>query len=200
MQTKIIKIDHDLPQQDLIKEAAAVIKKGGLVVFPTETVYGIGANYMDKRAIERLYKIKDRAKNKPFTIHIAKFESLKEFKVELSMPAERLVHKFWPGPLTIVAFNNKKEKIGLRMPNNKIALRLIDTSSVPLAAPSANLSGERPPTSAGEVISEISGTVDMIIDGGISEVGIESTVVDVTRKPFEILRRSEEHTSELQSH
>ncbi|MBU4149048.1 MAG: L-threonylcarbamoyladenylate synthase, partial [Candidatus Omnitrophica bacterium] len=104
MQAKVLKIDPHFPQSDLIKEAANVLKKGGLVAFPTETVYGIGANLLDKRAIDRLYEIKKRPKDKPFTVHIAKFETLKKLKIKLSEKAERIVHKFWPGPLTIVAF------------------------------------------------------------------------------------------------
>lgn len=188
MQTKIIKISPNFPQEDLIKEAAAILKKGGLVVFPTETVYGIGANLFDKKAIDRLYKIKQRPKDKPFTIHIASFNALKELKINLSKQAERLIRRYWPGPLTILAFNDKNEKIGLRMPKNKIALELIDKASVPVVAPSANLSGKKPPVSVEEVISGISGSVDAIIDGGITQIGIESTVVDVTENPFKILR------------
>jgi len=188
MKTKVIKISPNFPQEDLIKEAAGILKKGGLVAFPTETVYGIGANLLDKKAIDRLYTIKQRPRSKPLTVHIARFESLKGLKIKLSKPAERLIHRFWPGPLTIVAFDDKKEKIGLRMPKNKIAFELIDKASVPVVAPSANLSGKKPPTSAEETISEMSGLIDVIIDGGITEIGIESTVVDVTEDPFKILR------------
>lgn len=197
MQAKILKVNPHFPQEDLIKEAAGVLRKGGLVAFPTETVYGIGANLLDKKAIDRLYKIKERPKNKPFTVHIAKFEALKKLRIRLSDKAEDLIHKFWPGPLTIVAFNDKKEKIGLRMPKNKIALELISRSSVPVAAPSANLSGGMPPISADDVISAMSGALDIIIDGGISEVGKESTVLDVTKYPFKILRQGAIPAEEL---
>lgn len=188
MQTKVLKINPNFPQGDLIKEAAGILKKGGLVAFPTETVYGIGANLLDKKAIERLYKIKNRPKNKPFSIHIADFEDLKKLNIDLSGRAAKVVHKFWPGPLTIIAFNDKMEKVGLRMPKNKIALELISEASVPVVAPSANLTGKRPPASAEEVISEMSGSLDIIIDGGIAEIGTESTVLDVTENPFRILR------------
>ena len=188
MQTKVIKISPNFPQEDLIKYAAAILKKGGLVAFPTETVYGIGANLLDKKAIDNLYKIKQRPKDKPLTIHISGFNTLKELKIDLSKQAERLIHRYWSGPLTIVAFNDKKEKTGLRMPRNKIALELIAKASVPVVAPSANLSGKKPLVSAEEVISEISGSVDAIIDGGTAQIGIESTVVDVTEIPFKILR------------
>ena len=188
MKTKIIKLNPDFPDKASIKEAAKVLKKGGLVAFPTETVYGVGANFLDKKAIDKLYKIKKRPKNKPFTIHISKFEDLKDLKIKLSKAAERIIYKFWPGPLTIVAFNNKKEKIGIRMPKNKIALHLIDECCVPIVAPSANLSGKKPPISAKEVLSVMKNTLDVILDGGFTEIGIESTVLDVTTQPFTILR------------
>ncbi|MBU4149481.1 MAG: Sua5/YciO/YrdC/YwlC family protein, partial [Candidatus Omnitrophica bacterium] len=124
-------------------------------------------------------------------------DSLRQLEISLSKDAERVARRFWPGPLTLVAFNNKKEKIGLRMPMNKIALELIDKSSVPVVAPSANLSGRKPPVSAGEVISEMSGVLDVIIDGGNSEVGTESTVLDVTKDPFKILRQGAISKEEL---
>ncbi len=182
---KILRVNPNFPEPHFIEEGAVLLKKGGLVAFPTETVYGIGANLLDKKAIERLYKIKKRPKNKPFTIHIARFEALKELKVNLSERAEKIVRKFWPGPLTILALNKKKEKIGIRMPDNKVALALIDKASLPIVAPSANLSGENPPTSAKEVILD----VDMVLDGGDTAIGVESTVLDVTVGPFKILRK-----------
>ena len=188
MQTKIIKINPNFPDKALIKEAANALQKGKLVAFPTETVYGIGANSLDKKAIDRLYAVKKRPKNKPFTVHIAGFEALKDLKIVLSEHAERIIRKFWPGPLTIVAFNKKKEKIGLRMPSNKIALELISKADLPIVAPSANISGKKPPLSGKEVILEMDGLVDIILDAGNTEVGKESTVLDVTKDPFTILR------------
>ncbi|MFC1623751.1 L-threonylcarbamoyladenylate synthase [Candidatus Omnitrophota bacterium] len=188
MQTKIIKINPNFPEEDLIKEAAMALREGKLVAFPTETVYGIGANFLDKKAIDRLYKIKKRPRNKPFTVHISRLEALEDLKINLSEPAGKIINKFWPGPLTIVAFNKKKEKIGIRMPNNKIALSLIDKVDFPIVAPSANISGEKPPTSCEAVSSMMSGSIDMILDGGAAEIGIESTVLDVTVHPFTVLR------------
>ncbi|MFC1621350.1 L-threonylcarbamoyladenylate synthase [Candidatus Omnitrophota bacterium] len=185
MQTKVIKVNPSFPEPHVIEEAAALLKKGGLVAFPTETVYGVGANLLDKKAIDRLYKIKKRPKDKPFTIHIARFEALKELKVDLSERAEKIVKKFWPGPLTILALDNEKKKIGIRMPNNKVALALIDKASLPIVAPSANLFGKNPPTSAKEVLLD----VDMILDGGDTTIGVESTVLDTTVSPFKILRK-----------
>ncbi len=189
MQTKIVKINPNFPDRGLIKDAAEVLKKGGLVAFPTETVYGIAANLLNSNAIKRLCAVKKRPAGKPFSIHIARFETIKDLRVDLSEKAKRIIHKFWPGPLTIVAFNNKKEKIGIRMPSNKIALALINAASIPIVAPSANISGENPPTSAKEVISEMKDAIDMVLDGGTTEAGKESTVLDVTAHPFKILRR-----------
>ncbi len=189
MKTKVLKVNPDLPEKNLINNAATLLRKGGLVAFPTETVYGIGAHYLDKKAIERLYKIKKRPKNKPFTVHIAGFEALKGLKICLSGHAERVINRFWPGPLTVVTFNKKKEKIGIRMPRNKIALELINTASFPIVAPSANMSGKKAPTSAKEVMDSFSGSIDMILDGGKTDIGIESTVIDVTKEPFKILRQ-----------
>jgi len=190
MQTKVIKINPTFPDKASIEEAAALLQKGGLVAFPTETVYGIAANYLDKRAIDRLYKIKKRPKNKPFSIHIASFEALRDLGIVLSKEAKRIILKYWPGPLTIVAFNKNKEKIGIRMPSNRIALALIHFSGVPVVAPSANISGKKPPVSAGDVVSGMKGLVDMILDGGVTDIQKESTVLDVTKKPFRVLRES----------
>ncbi len=189
MQTKVIKLNPNFPEEHLIREAAMVLKNGGLVVFPTETVYGIAANALNKDTMDRLYEIKKRPQDKPFSVHIADFDSLRQLEISLSKDAERVARRFWPGPLTLVAFNSKKEKIGLRMPDNMIAFLLIKKAGVPVVAPSANLSGNKPPVSVEEVLSEMEGHVDMILDGGRARIGIESTVMDVTERPFKILRQ-----------
>ncbi|PIP67557.1 MAG: threonylcarbamoyl-AMP synthase [Candidatus Omnitrophica bacterium CG_4_9_14_0_2_um_filter_42_8] len=189
MNTKVIKLNPDFPEERLIKEAAVILKNGGLVVFPTETVYGIAANALNKDTLKRLYEIKKRPQDKPFSVHIADFGSLRQLEISLSKDAERIARRFWPGPLTLVALNNKKEKIGLRMPDNIIAFLLIKKAGVPVVAPSANLSGSKPPVSIEEVLSGMDGHVDMILDGGRARIGIESTVMDVTEKPFKILRQ-----------
>ncbi|MFC1667065.1 L-threonylcarbamoyladenylate synthase [Candidatus Omnitrophota bacterium] len=188
MQAEIVKVSPKFPEENSIEKAAKVLREGGLVAFPTETVYGIGANFLNRKAIDRLYTIKKRPRNKPFTFHIARFEALKELDVVLSKPATGIIHKFWPGPLTIIAFNKKKEKIGIRMPSNKIALELIKKASVPLVAPSANISGKKPSISGEDVIREMEDLVDIILDGGVTESGRESTILDVTARPFRILR------------
>ena len=175
MKTKVIKLNPDFPEERYINEAADIIKNGGLVVFPTETVYGIAANILNDSTINRLYEIKKRPRDKPFSVHIADFSALKQLNIILSKDAEMIAKRFWPGPLTIVAFNNKKEKIGLRMPDNRIAFLLIKKAGVPVVAPSANLSGNKPPVSAEEVLLEMDGQVDMILNGGRTRIGIEST-------------------------
>lgn len=188
MKTRVIKLNPDFPEAPLVNEAAEVLKNGGLVAFPTETVYGIAANSLNKEAVGRLYEIKKRPKDKPFSIHMAGFDSLKQLGIVLSKDAERVAKRFWPGPLTLVALNNKKEKIGLRMPDNNIAELLIKKAGVPVIAPSANMSGGKAPVSAEEVLAEMDGLVDIILDGGRARIGIESTVMDVTDRPFKILR------------
>ena len=188
MQAKVIKINPNFPNAQAIKEAASMIAGGKLVAFPTETVYGIGANFLDTKAVDRLYEVKHRPKNKPFSVLIADTRALDTLGVILSERARNVIKKFWPGPLTIVAFNDKKEKIGVRMPNSRVALDLIKESRVPIAAPSANISGEKPALSGEDVISSMQDTVDMILDGGAVEIGVESTVLDVSESPFKVLR------------
>jgi tRNA threonylcarbamoyl adenosine modification protein (Sua5/YciO/YrdC/YwlC family) len=188
-QTKVIKVSPDFPEPKLIDEAAVVLRNGGLVAFPTETVYGIAADALNQKTIDRLYEIKKRPKDKPFSIHIADFDSLENLGIALSKDAERIARRFWPGPLTLVAFNNNKEKIGIRMPDKKIAYLLLKKAGVSAVAPSANISGNKPPITAEEVLSEMRGHVDIILDGGRTRIGIESTVMDVTEKPFKILRQ-----------
>ncbi len=185
---KLLKVDPDNPDTSAIEEAARAIRDGGLVAFPTETVYGLAANLLNKEAIERLYRVKRRPKNKPFTIHVSNMDMVREIAPDISDPAGRLIDKFWPGPLTIILNSKDREKVGFRMPANRIALSLIEKSGVPVVAPSANISGNRPPKSADEVLSDLDEGIDMILDGGPTEVGVESTVVDATVSPYKVLR------------
>lgn len=197
MKTKIIKINPDVPETYLITEAAKLVQDGGLVAFPTETVYGIAANFLNAQTLERLYNIKKRPKDKPFTFHIAGFHELDALGVDLSGEAQRIVNKFWPGPLTILCLNKKGEKLGIRMPSNKIAIALIKHVASHVVAPSANISENKPPVSAGDVLSEMDGLIDMIIDGGYAEIGKESTILDVTTTPFEVVREGAVPCKEL---
>lgn len=183
-----MKMNLARPEAAKIKKAASILKKGGLVAFPTETVYGLGANMLNEKAIEKVYRIKNRPKNKPLTIHIADIEIVKKMVGEIPQKAKALMDKFWPGPLTLILKDKNGKRIGFRMPDNKIALSLIKEADVPIVAPSANISGERPPTSAKEVLEDLNGQIEMVLDGGETQIGIESTVVDLSGRNYKILR------------
>ena len=186
--TKIIKIDPVAPQEELIRQAAKVLIDGGLVIIPTETVYGIAANALNKKALGRLYKIKKRPKDKPFSILIAQENKVRELCRDVPVVAYKLMHKFWPGPLTVILKSAGEGKIGLRMPDNLIALALIDQSAVPLACPSANISDQPAPANLEQAIKDMDGLVDLAIDGGLAKVGLESTVVDLSVESAQIVR------------
>ncbi len=188
MKASVIKIDPAKPDKKRIAAAAKIIRDGGLVIFPTETVYGIAANLLDEKALERLYRVKARPEGKPFTVHISDLKMIRDMGCEITGTAEKLIAKFWPGPLTIILKSRKGEKTGFRMPANKIALELIRASGVPVVAPSANLSGKPAPVTADEAMADLESKIDMVIDGGRTEVGIESTVLDLTMDPFKIIR------------
>lgn len=195
--TQVIQVDSERPQQELIEHAAAVIRSGGLVAFPTETVYGLGADAMNESAVQRIFKAKGRPSDNPLIVHVADREMLGLVANDVSEKCERLVEKFWPGPLTLVLPRNPQvalsvsaglQTIAVRMPKNEIALALIRAAATPIAAPSANLSGRPSPTSAVHVLDDLGGRIDVILDGGDTEIGIESTVLDVTGDPAVILR------------
>lgn len=188
MRTVLLKLDAVRPQLGKIKIAASVLKAGGLIAFPTETVYGLGANLLDKKAIEKVYSIKRRPKNKPLTIHVADIKAIEKTVGRIPSGAKKLADKFWPGPLTLVLKDRRGKKTGFRMPDNKIAFLLIKKADVPIVAPSANISGNRPPRTAKEVLRDLGGKIDMVLDGGKAKVGVESTVVDMSGKNFRILR------------
>ena len=187
--TLVLKIDSIKPDGKLIKYAAGVLKNGGLVAFPTETVYGLGANLLNKKAIRRLYKVKDRPGNKPLTVHIASVSQIMALGCVLDVKSKKLAKKFWPGPLTMVLASKIGKPVGFRMPANKVALYLIKASGVPVVAPSANLSGKKPPTDARAVLAGLDGKIDVLLDSGRTDVGVESTVVDMTAHPIRILRQ-----------
>jgi L-threonylcarbamoyladenylate synthase len=182
--TIVARVNASRPDAAKIGGAALILKNGGLVAFPTETVYGLGANLLDKEAVNRLYKIKDRPLNKPLTVHISDIKTVREMAGRIPAKAVRLIKKYWPGPLTLILRDKRGGKTGFRMPDNKIALMLIKTAGVPVVAPSANISGNKPPVSAKEVLCDLDGKIDVLIDGGRTKIGMESTVVDISgRKP-----------------
>lgn len=195
--TKILKINPLSPEPSKIKEAAEVIKKGGSVAFPTETVYGLGADALNTEAIRKVFKAKGRPSDNPLIVHIATIADLELIAKRPSKTSLALINTFWPGPLTIILKRKKivpdivtggLDTVAVRMPDNKIALSLIKKSGVPLVAPSANLSGRPSPTRARDVIADLTGKVDVIIDGGKTRIGIESTVIDMTTSPPTLLR------------
>ncbi len=180
-----------------IKEAANSIKNGELVLFPTETVYGIGANALDENAVSKIFKAKGRAGDNPLIVHISNLNMLENLVQNIGETEKKLMENFWPGPLTIIL--NKKEcipynvtagleTVGIRFPSNKIAQDLIEFSELPIAAPSANISGKPSGTKIEDIIGELDGKVDYILDAGITDIGVESTVIRVVDNIVHILR------------
>ena len=197
MNTIIKKADVENVNIDVINEAGAIIKRGGLVAFPTETVYGLGANGMDEKAAAKIYAAKGRPSDNPLILHISDISMLDGIVSHIPNTAQILMEKFWPGPMTLV-FKKKPEvpygttggldTVAVRFPSHKVALEIIAVSGVPIAAPSANTSGRPSPTKASHVIEDMDGKVDMIVDGGEVGIGIESTIIDVTGEIPMILR------------
>lgn len=195
--TKTIKIDKNNIDEKLLKEAALILKNGGTVAFPTETVYGLGGNALDENAVGKIFEAKGRPSDNPLIIHISESKDLNKLILESNKNAEILMKEFWPGPLTLI-FNKSKnvpksvtgglDTVAIRMPSHPIARLLIKLSGVAVAAPSANLSGKPSPTKEEHVIKDLKGRVDAIVCGGNAQVGVESTVVDITSEIPMILR------------
>ena len=197
MITKIVKVDKEHPDEAAIKEAGEILKNGGLVAFPTETVYGLGGDGLNTRSSEKIYQAKGRPSDNPLIIHIAQLEDLDKIAEDVPDGAKKLAEKYWPGPLTMI-FKKKDivpiettgglESVAVRMPSHKVARALICYGGKYVAAPSANTSGRPSPTLAEHVIEDLNGKVDMILDGGEVGIGLESTIVDFTEKIPVILR------------
>lgn len=197
MYTKIIKIDENNIDKNLIGEAVRIIKNGGLVAFPTETVYGLGANGLDEEAVKKIFIAKGRPQDNPLILHVYSTDQVENLVEEIPPVAKLCMDKFWPGPLTIILKKSPKvpdiisaglDTVAIRMPENKIALEIIRLSNTPIAAPSANTSGKPSPTSARHVIEDLMGRIDMIVDGGDTGIGLESTVLDLSTDIPMILR------------
>jgi len=186
--TKIIKINPLAPEEGYINQAAKLIAAGGLVIIPTETVYGIAANALNKKALDKLYEIKKRPKDKPFAMLIADKLKVEEFACEIPIAAYKLMHKFWPGPLTILLKSLSSGKVGLRMPDNLVALEIIERSAVPIACPSANIADKPAPANFAQAIKDMDGLVDLAVDSAQTKLGLESTIVDLSVEPFKIVR------------
>ncbi|MBI4739718.1 threonylcarbamoyl-AMP synthase [Candidatus Woesearchaeota archaeon] len=197
MKTTIIKLAGTIADRKKIKQAARVIRKGGLVAFPTETVYGLGANAVDAQAVKKIFKAKGRPSDNPLIVHVANKKDFSRLAAEVTPAAKKLISNFCPGPLTLVLKKSKMisssvsaglDTVAIRMPSHPVALKLIKESKVPIAAPSANLSGKPSPTDAKHVIEDLNGKIDVIIDAGKTKIGVESTVVDMTTNPPTLLR------------
>ncbi len=178
----------DAPDPALIAQAAQVLRGGGLVAFPTETVYGLGADAANPAAIERLNRVKGRPPDKPYSLHIHAPDQVRAFVASVPPLAATLMERFWPGPLTIVMPDAQGKTVGFRLPDHPIARAFLKACGVPVAAPSANRSGSPPPTDANEVLAALDGSVDCILDGGPTRLGRESTVVEVRDGRAEIRR------------
>lgn len=185
------------PTDAELQDAAELIRQGGLVAFPTETVYGLGANALDADAVRRIFQAKRRPWASPLIVHVGDEAMARAVTAEWPSMARRLAHEFWPGPLTLVlkkalivpdVVTANLDSVGVRMPSHPIALQLIRTAGVPIAAPSANRFSELSPTTADHVRESLGDAVDLILDGGPTTVGIESTVVSLHRTPPVVLR------------
>ena len=198
MRTKLVKIeDTDHIKEEELQEAAQIIRDGGLVAFPTETVYGLGANALDEQAARKIYEAKGRPSDNPLIAHVSSLEELKPLVKEIPESAKKLMDAFWPGPMTMIfpksgvvpyGTTGGLDTVAVRMPSDPVARALISLAGVPIAAPSANTSGRPSPTTAQHVWQDMEGKIEMILDGGPVGIGLESTIVDVTGEIPTILR------------
>lgn len=197
MKTEVVKIDRAHMDVEALQKAGQILKEGGLVAFPTETVYGLGANGLDEEASKKIYAAKGRPSDNPLIIHIARMEDLGKIVREIPKAAEKLAKAYWPGPLTMI-FNKSEcvpygttgglDTVAVRMPSDALARELICQGGGYVAAPSANTSGRPSPTTAEHVYEDMNGKIPLIIDGGPVEIGLESTIVDLTTDMPTVLR------------
>lgn len=196
-ETMVLKVDAEDPDLVKIEMAAEFIRNGGLVAFPTETVYGLGADALNSEAVSALFAAKKRPLDNPPILHVADEKAVYPLVEEVPKRAELLMRQFWPGPLTLVLKRSSLvpkttvaglDTVAIRMPKHPVALALIRQSGCPIAAPSANLSGRPSPTTAQHVYEDLNGRIDAILDGGSTNIGVESTVVDLSVDPPMVLR------------
>ncbi|MFV0343992.1 MAG: L-threonylcarbamoyladenylate synthase [Anaerocolumna sp.] len=197
MKTELVKVENNHIEEKGLKRAIHILKTGGLVAFPTETVYGLGGDALNENAAEKIYEAKGRPSDNPLIVHIADLKAIEELTESCPENGMKLAKAFWPGPLTLIFKKNKivpdgttggLDSVAIRMPSHPIALELIRESGLYIAAPSANLSGRPSPTNAQHVMEDMSGRIDMIIDGGKVDIGLESTIVDLTGSIPTVLR------------
>ncbi len=201
MDTKVLKVSDEgnftAKEKQYLEEAAEILKNGGLVAFPTETVYGLGANALDEKAARKIYEAKGRPSDNPLIAHVADFEGLRPLVSRIPENGIKLAKAFWPGPMTLIfpksdlvplGTTGGLDTVAVRMPSDPVARELILLAGVPVAAPSANTSGRPSPTRAEHVFQDMNGRIEMILDGGPVGIGVESTIVDVTEEIPVMLR------------
>ena len=195
--TLVLKVNPQGPEMRKIRIAADFINKGGLVAFPTETVYGLGADALNAKAVLALFEAKKRPLDNPPIVHVGDVKDVYRLAKEVTVKSERLMRNFWPGPLTLIFRHSEivpevtvagLDTIAVRMPRNNVALGLIRESSCSIAAPSANLAGKPSPTTAKHVLDDLNGRIDAVLDAGPTQIGVESTVLDMTVDPPQVLR------------
>jgi len=195
--TKIIKINSNKPEKEKILKITQSLKKGGIIIFPTDTLYGLGGNALNKNTVKKIFRLKKRPTNKAISINIAYKKDLNKYVKKIPPSAKKLIKEFWPGPLTIIfeksdiipsELTGGSPYIGIRVPNNKITLQIIKEYGLPLTSPSANLSGKNPPTTAKEAKKDFLNKVDMIIESDETTSKQCSTIVDLTKERPLILR------------
>lgn len=197
MKTYYWKTSGDKPNKGALEKAAFFLKKGETIGFPTETVYGLGANGLDPKAVKKIYEAKGRPSDNPLILHVSSEDMLKNLVSDIPEDAKKVMDKFWPGPITLVLPKSKVvpsiitaglDTVAIRMPSHPLALKLIEKTGLPIAAPSANTSGKPSPTTAGHVWHDLKGKIKGLIDGGSTGIGVESTVLDLSGKVPTILR------------
>ena len=197
MKTRFCRLSGGPEDEEIYREAGAIIREGGLVAFPTETVYGLGGNGLSGASSAKIYAAKGRPSDNPLILHIAGMEELPALVSDIPDAAKRLAETFWPGPMTLIFRKSSLvppettgglDTVAVRMPSHPAAQRFIRAAGVPIAAPSANLSGRPSPTTAKHVREDLDGRIDMILDGGPADIGLESTIIDVTEETPVILR------------
>lgn len=197
MNTKVFHITDLALQRDEIRAAADILRRGGLVGIPTETVYGLGANGLNESAVRAIFEAKGRPQDNPLILHIPGADWLTRFCLDIPSAAYSLAERFWPGPLTMIlkrreivpnATTGGLDTVGMRCPDHPVTLAIIEAAEVPVAAPSGNISGRPSPTCARHMIEDMDGRIDAIVDGGACGVGVESTIIDLTVTPPRLLR------------
>lgn len=196
--TKLIQVFPHAPDPDSIGPAASALRKGQVIGFPTETVYGLGAIMSNAQALEQIYTLKNRRPDQPLSVHLADYQYLRFLRLKNAHVFSYLSGKYWPGPVTFIVQDQDGRSIGLRMPANIVARMIIAMCGEPIYATSANISGQPSPTNAQEVLNQFEGKIPLLIDSGPCENGKDSTIVDLRQKPFKLVREGT-HSSDLKA-